>query len=446
VKIDEARAKSAEWAGKEMPKEVATQIDAILAAADEIKLQIQRQERIESGEAFLNEPNKPKAAFLGMRPAGPDEGNEPIDPQAWREFKISIIGSRGLIEKRFRFHIPLVVQRKGYPAAFEAYLRKGLHEMGPNDRKALSESTDAAGGYLVPEDFHTELLKKVATIATVRMYARVIGTSRDIAKWPRVKYTTNNEYTSGMRLTWTGETPSSATVHRVTDQVFGEIAIPINTAMASQLQSADMIEDSAFDVLGISSDLLAEAFGLGENAEFWTGSGAGKPRGIITDASDTTNFDAAVTTAATADTIAADDVIDVCYALPAQYERNARWFMTKGTEKLVRKLQDTDGAYLWPIIAQVGGLGAAPDDLLGFPRTRDEFVDEISDGTTTTTYPMVFGDLSGYIIADRVGLSIKRDENLYAETNQVLLLGRKRVGGQLAEAYRLSLLKTVHST
>jgi HK97 family phage major capsid protein len=318
--------------------------------------------------------------------------------------------------------------------------------MGPNDRKALSESTDAAGGYLVPEDFHTELLKKVATIATVRMYARVIGTSRDIAKWPRVKYTTNNEYTSGMRLTWTGETPSSATVHRVTDQVFGEIAIPINTAMASQLQSADMIEDSAFDVLGISSDLLAEAFGLGENAEFWTGSGAGKPRGIITDASDTTNFDAAVTTAATADTIAADDVIDVCYALPAQYERNARWFMTKGTEKLVRKLQDTDGAYLWPIIAQVGGLGAAPDDLLGFPRTRDEFVDEISDGTTTTTYPMVFGDLSGYIIADRVGLSIKRDENLYAETNQVLLLGRKRVGGQLAEAYRLSLLKTVHST
>jgi HK97 family phage major capsid protein len=216
--------------------------------------------------------------------------------------------------------------------------------------------------------------------------------------------------------------------------------------MASQLHSADLLEDAAFDVMGVSSDLFGEAFGLGENATFWGGNGAGQPRGILIDAADTANFDAAITTVATANTIIADEVIDVCYALPAQYERNARWFMTKGTEKLIHKLQDTDGAYLWPIIAQVGGLGPIPDELLGFPRTRDEAIDEISDGTNTITYPLVFGDLAGYIVVDRVGLSIKRDDSLYSETNQVLLLARKRVGGQLAEAYKLSLLKSVNST
>jgi len=49
-------------------------------------------------------------------------------------------------------------------------------------------------------------------------------------------------------------------------------------------------------------------------------------------------------------------------------------------------------------------------------------------------------------VVDRVGLSIQRLDELYAETNQVLLLAKKRVGGQLVEAYRLSLLKTVNST
>lgn len=431
----------------DMSAETAGKINAVLGQADSIKAQLDTLNRVADGEKFVNEPGDLKAAHHGWRPAGPDEGNAEIDVKAFREFSIPVLTPFGIEQKTFRYHVPLTVQAKGYGPAFEAYLRRGKDGLGPNDRKALSEGTDSAGGYTVPEDVQTAIIKKIATLAVVRQYARVISTGRDIVKWPRVKYTTNNQYTSGIRLTWTGEIPAAATTARVTDQVFGEFSIPVHTAMASQLLSMDLLEDSAFDVMGISSELFGEAFALGEEDTFWDGTGAGQPRGIITDASDTTNFDAAgVQTAATANTIDADEIVDVIYALPAQYERNARMYMTKATEKAIRKLKDADSDYIWPVQALVGGLGPAAQALLGFPVSRAEFMNEISDATNTTTYPLVFGDLSGYAVVDRVGLSLKRDESLYSETNQVLLLGRKRVGGQLVEAYRLSLLKTVNST
>src|SRR3990167_879216 len=446
AKIAEAKKKTEVAGDQPLSKEAADEITALLGGADEIKVQIDHQERIQAADAYLDQPAVTKAAHHGWRPAGPGEGDPDVDVKAWHSFEIALLTPFGVEKKEIRYHVPMAVQMKGYASAFEAYIRKGKGEIGPDDRKLLQEAVDSAGGYLVPEDMQGSILKKIATMATVRQFARVISTSRDAVKWPRIKYTTDNQYTSGIRLTWTGETPSTATVHRVTDQVFGEFNIPVNTAMASQLLSNDLLMDAAFDVQGISSDLLGEAFALGENAAFWSGTGAGQPRGIINDASDTTNFDAQVQTAAAANAIDADEVIDVIYALPAQYERNARVFITKATEKYIRKLKDADSDYIWPVKALVGGFGVAANELLGFPVVRDEFMDNISSASITTTHPLVFGDLSGYAVVDRVGLSIQRLDELYAETNQVLLLAKKRVGGQLVEAYRLSLLKTVNST
>lgn len=420
---------------------------AKMGSADEVKAQIDIAEKLQAGESYLSAPAGTKAAHMGgYRDAMPGEGEAPVDAKAWRSFEIGVITPFGMEKKEFRFNVPLSVQKKGYGSAFESYMRKGVHDMGPNDRKALTEAVDSAGGYLVPEDVQAGIIKKIATMATVRQYARVIQISRDIASWPRIKYATNNEYTSGMRLTWTGETPSSATVHRVTDQVFGNITIPVHTAMASQLVSNDLIEDASYDVMGISAELMGEAFALGENAVFWSGSGAGQPRGILTDASSTADWNSKLVTGASASAFTADELIDVIYALPAQYERNARVFLTKATEKYIRKFSDTNGDYLWPVWNQVGNLGVAPNALLGYGVVRDEFCDEISDATNTTTYPVVFADLNGYCVVDRVGLSIQRNDSLYSETNNTLLLARKRVGGGLIEGYRFSLLKTVQTT
>lgn len=432
--IAQARQLADQFKGKEMPKETATEIEGILGQADEVKAQIDLAERLEAGESFLSEPTGAKAASTTWRTAGPDEGNVPVDVKAWREIEIlNPLGER----KTLRYHVPIAVQAKDYPAAFEAYLRKGRDAMGAQDRKTLSEGVDSAGGFLVPADMQGSILKKVATVAAIRSRARVISTSRDLVKWPKVVYTADDKYTSGVRLTWTGETPASATVHRATEPVFGEEQIPVNTAMASMPLTNDLLEDAAFDVLGQVSDLMGEAFALGEDDVFINGSGAGRPQGILSHPNASVIYTTAggmyVKTASAA-ALTGDGLIELETRLPAQYESNAVFLMNKATKGAIRKLKDASNQYLYPPYLAGGPLaGVAPEQLMGYPIVKDEFMPDIA----ANAFPVIFGDLSGYLVVDRVGLSVQVLRELYAETNIALVLARKRVGGQLIESYRL---------
>jgi len=448
--LSDAEAIMAAFEGKEMPKEKADEVNTLLGQSDQLKIQLDNIERLAAGREFLEDPNQSKAS-MSWRPAGPSEGEEEVDEKAWREVEIKTfaVDPLGMIVPKtntLRFNIPMRVNKKEYAPAFESYMRKGFHDMGPNDRKTLAEGTDSAGGFLVPADYQEELLKKIATAAVVRQYARVQMTSRDRAQYPFVNYNTDDKYTSGARVTWSDENPSS-TSHRVTDPVYGLFTIPINTALASIPISLNLIEDSVFDVEGHSLELFAEAFALGEENAFWQGTGAGQPRGILTScagSSGDADFIETGTTQATAQTIIADEIVDMAYALPDQYAMNAKWFMNKATEKYIRKLTSTGGEYLWPIINQVGNLGAVPRMLLEYPVARSEFLQD-STGAANT-YPIIFGDLKGYLVLDRVGFSVQRLAEKYAEENLVVLLGRKRVGGQVVEPYRMRCYKALAST
>ena len=428
------------WEGKADPmtKEDQDNLSAILGKVDEWQSQADLVKRKQKNASFMDDPQaKPVATSGHWRNSAPGEGDADIDPLAWRSIKSQVVqvdpifGVPVVTEREVRYHVPLAVQVKGYNHAFESYLRKGVNDVGPQDRKTLTEGVDSAGGFLVPEDYQVELIKKIATMATIRNRARVATTGRDLAKWPKVNYTTDDKYTSGVRLTWTGEAPSSSTAHRVTDPQFGLYSIPVHTAMASFPMSNDLIEDSAFDILGISSELLAEAFTLDENNAFINGSGVGRPMGMLTQVD---GDGPASVVSGSGSTLTADGIIDLIYALPAQYEANAVTIMSKATEKVIRKLKDSQNNYLWPAWPQVGNFGVSPRELLGYPVFRDEFMPAIA----SNAYPVIHGDLRGYLVLDRVGLSIQRlTDSAYAELNLTGLLARKRVGGQTIEPWRL---------
>lgn len=439
---------SNEWNSKEdpMPSEVSEKLSGILGKVDEWRAQLGLLDRAQTVKSYMEDPaNAPKSSMVTSgqwRQAAPYEGDAPIDEKAWREIEVPTVmvdpihGMPFVTNRKIRYHIPLNVQGKGYSPAFEAYLRKGTGELGPQDRKTLSEGTDSAGGFLVAEDYMTELIKKIAVMATVRARARVATTSRDIARWPKITYTTDEKYTSAVRLTWTGESPATSTVHRVTDPVFGLYSIPVHTAMASMPMSNDLIEDSAFDILGISSDLLAEAFALDENDAFLNGSGVGRPMGLLTQVDGAGPISVK---SGDANLLLADGLIDVAYALPPQYETGATWLMNKATEKAIRKLKEsTTNAYLWPVVNQVGAFGPVNRELLGYPVLREQFMPDVA----ANAYPALIGDLKGYLVLDRVGLSVQRlTDSAYAELNLTGLLARKRVGGQCIEPWRIRVQK-----
>jgi HK97 family phage major capsid protein len=319
-----------------------------------------------------------------------------------------------------------------YRAAFRSYLRRGSAGVSAAELRTLQEGVDPSGGYLVPEDMLSRIISREPAPTRVNGRVTAIPTMRDRISAPRVVYTADNIYTTGVRATWTGELPASGTAHRVTDPVFGQLAIDVHTAMMSLPMSLDFLEDAAFPVVSWVTSKFGETIDLLRDDVAINGNGVGRPHGILENPGATD--EPAITASGSAAAVIPDGLQDIVWDVPEQYEENSTWLFNKNsTGKTIAKLKDTSNRYLWQPYEQSGLVGGRRADLLGYPVVMSAFMPNVSAGT----YPIVFGDLRGYYRVDRVGLSVQVLRERYAEENQVLLLGRIRLGGDVAEGYRL---------
>src|SRR6185312_15848663 len=102
---------------------------------------------------------------------------------------------------------------------------------------------------LVPDDILSRIVAKEPTPTSVQGRVTQMQTGRDAVSMPKVNYSTDDLYTTGIRVTWTGEVPASSTTMRVTEPVWGQIRIPVYTAMMSMPLGNDAIEDALFPVV-----------------------------------------------------------------------------------------------------------------------------------------------------------------------------------------------------
>jgi HK97 family phage major capsid protein len=292
---------------------------------------------------------------------------------------------------------------------------------------------------LVPEDYRAEVIKRLMGLTVFRQYARVITTVRDAVEWPKLEGG-GAQYTSAVRVTWVDEIPSSATVAE-TNPTWGMLRVPVHTVMARTDISRNLLEDSAFNLLDVMADLFAEAMAIDEDNQFATGRGGGVPRGIL--AKGTTTEPAPETGVAAvasgeASTLTPDGIKDLYYNLHSQYRGNAVFVGARTTHRDIRKLKDGESRYLWEDSIQRG----EPPLLLGAPFYETESVPTVG----ANKYPLIWGDLRGYLIADRVGMSIERvTDTTTVGTNKVALFARRRLGGQVIEPWRLHAQKVATS-
>lgn len=291
-------------------------------------------------------------------------------------------------------------------------------------KATLEESSNDLGGYLVPEDYRAEILQRLVGRVVVRARARVVTTARDAVEWPRLEGG-NSRYTSAVRVTWVDETPSSATVAQ-TNPTFGMIRIPVHTVMARTDLSRNLLEDSAFNLLDIMAGLFADAMAIDEDQQFLIGQGAGTPLGVlgVPSGAEQTPI-TGVTSVNTGDASLLSDtgLINLVYSLDAQYRQNAVLIGAKNTYRDVRKIKDGEGRFVW----QPGLQPGQPAVVLGHPAYESEAMPTIA----ANAYPLIFGDFGGYIIVDRVGMSVERvADTTTVGTNTVALFARRRLGGQ----------------
>jgi HK97 family phage major capsid protein len=445
AKVSEARTLSAqrdEQTGLLKPED-AQKVEGLILEAKDLQKALDQALALEAADKYLNEPSEePKAARHNWRgEALPDEGNIPGVSSDGKE----LFGYTQLGEQKLR-----AMKSGEYKDAMNAYVRASgqPHKLSPEHIKVLQEGQDTAGGFWVPVDQHSEVVKKQATVPGVHNNVKRYQVGTDVITFPKVVYTTDNKYAAGTRFSWTAEAPA-ADISEATNPVSGQISIPVNTATCAIILTRAQIEDTFFDILGYISDLMGETFGLGENDVIINGTGAGQPQGIQSHANATVahasggmqvlSGTAALLAWGTGGTTG---ILAQEAALPPQYESNAKWYGAKATYSAVRALNATTAGFQWNATDSFPNFmnGYAPS-LLGYPIIKDEFMPAVG----ATAMPLMLGDATGYYAVERVGLSIEVLREVRALRDEVVVYARRRMGGQLVHDWKVKLLKSNNS-
>lgn len=371
-------------------KELEQQYDGYMGEYDALEAKIQRAEKLAAAEERANAPDP-------RRPVGTNIEGRREEPKA-----------------------------PEYGEVFEKALRYGVSELNAEERSVLmrnrdpearaqSTGTDSAGGYTVPEGFVTELDKALALWGPMwdGGIVRELNTSSgNPLPWPTVDDTSK----TGEQHTENG----AATDDGGADVAFGQKMLNAYIYDTEVVRvPIELLQDSAFNMESLLSDLFGERLGRLANQVLTTGTGTNQPNGIVTAST-------VGKTAAAAAALDADELLDLFHSVDPAYRASpkCRWMFNDSTLAAIRKLKDGNGNYLW----QMGDVRVGePSTFLGKPYSVNQAMANIG----ASAKPIIFGDLSRYVVRKVRGFSVMTLRERYAENFQIGMIGFKRFDGEL---------------
>jgi HK97 family phage major capsid protein len=296
--------------------------------------------------------------------------------------------------------------------ALQAYVMEGQV-----DRKTLRTDSDANGGFLVPSAMDNMITKKITEVSNIRSIARVRTISSKSLSVPKRATIPTAAYEGELE---TG-TDSNSTYEE-------ETLTPYRQTFSTPI-SMDMLMDSAFNMEAEIMGDAAEAFAKGEGTGFVLGTGVKQPEGFLVNA----ELIAAARESSTSAQIDAKDVILLTGDLKVGYD--PVYVMNRRTLAYLRTLVSTDGNFLW----QPGMNGAVANTLNGFQYV---LADDMPD-MASSSLSIAFGDFRrGYLITDRTGLVVIRDEYTLKKKAAVEFTMMRWNTGQVVVPEAIKLLKT----
>jgi HK97 family phage major capsid protein len=295
---------------------------------------------------------------------------------------------------------------------------------------ATVTSTGSAGGFALPEQIERTIARLSVDISPIREIAtvRTVGT-------PDYKELFD---VNGAAFEWVGE---AGTRSQTNTPDLAEVAPTFGMASARPRASEESLDDLFFDVEGWLATSVAEAMTAGEGTAFVSGNGTNRPTGFLNGPTPLVTADASrafgtlqyiASGQAAALPTSADIFYDVVYALRSRYRSNARWVTNKLVLASLRKYKDTANQYLW----QPSLSASQPETFMGYPITEAEDMPAVG----ASNFPVAFGDFrEGYLICDRVGMRVTRDDITVPGFVQWYI--RKRVGGRLRNTQAIKLLR-----
>ncbi len=307
-------------------------------------------------------------------------------------------------------------------AIFNHYARFGNANLLPEFRNALQVGTSSEGGYLVPTEFETNLVKLLVNLDPIRAGATVITTASD----RNIPIETSKG--SFAYIAEEGAYGVSS------DPAFGQVSLSAFKSGGIIKVADELLQDSFVNLEQYLLELAADRFNTLEETNFANGDGSSKPKGIFATTS-VGGVPVPNTNAGSTSAITADNLVDVYHNLGRPYRNNATWIMNDATVKYLRKIKtgiSGDTTYVW----QPSLVAGQPDMILGRPVVVTGGAPTIASAAVT----IALIDLKRYYIADRLGTSVKRLGELYAANGQVGFQFTRRNDGRLVDALAMSTL------
>lgn len=137
-------------------------------------------------------------------------------------------------------------------------------------------------------------------------------------------------------------------------------------------------------------------------------------------------------TAASATAITADELIDVQELVPDVYQGNAVWIMSKDARTAIRKLKDTDGAYL----LNKDATAKWGYTLFG----KDVYVSDNISAPSSGKIALYYGDMSGLAVKMADGIEIQTVLEKFATQHAIGVYGWVEIDSKVENAQKIAKL------
>ena len=284
----------------------------------------------------------------------------------------------------------------------------------PEEARALSVTT-TGGGYLIDSQFQADLDKVMIAFGGVRRAARVITTSTGaVLEWPTVDDASNVGELLGINIQVNEQDVAFAQkVFEAYKYSSKAVRVPV-----------ELLQDSAFNIDELLSELLGERLGRITSQHLTTGDGSSKPNGLVT-AATASGITMDISTGLTY-----DNIIDFEHTVNSAYRGSPKvaWMFSDVGMKLIKKVLDLNGRPMFRAANEAPGSIATLD---GYPI---QINDDMPTPLTTTNVAWLFGDFGKYIVRVVRPMVMVRVVERYADYHQVGFFAFERLDGELLNA------------
>ncbi|MFH0911722.1 MAG: phage major capsid protein [Planctomycetota bacterium] len=245
--------------------------------------------------------------------------------------------------------------------------------------KALAESTDSLGGYLVPSGFRDEVVKRLPQDAELAPYVRAVPVVSDTGSLPSLA--------TDIAVTWRSAASSENTAFGETTPALGSVAWSLKRADAFTKMSRELVADSGPAVVEFITGLFREAIASERDRVIAVGDGSSEPYGIYSTAG--------IGSVAVGGSLTFAKLVEIEQSLARKYRTHARWILSGANLRRAYSLADEQSR---PIFIRDVVAGVPEARILGYPVSQE---DHLPDDV------VFFGDLSYYLWFDRGEMGIE---------------------------------------